>query len=463
MSDRVRRVWPLALLLAALASACGGGSGPPRFRPNFFDADRAIDPTSPVTARSDSPQVCCDRNRVYAAWIDRRGPFDNRVLFTRSTNAGASFDPIPRRLDTDPLGFGGSDGLVMCCDGNRIYVAWLDTRDGLPDVRFNRSLDGGTTWLGADIRVNVNEAGTLTHAGLRMCCEGDRVHLAFVVVEDELLRVAVSFSAGTAFSGAPQVVHPPIALPAEPDICCDDGEVYVAWADFRDGFGDIYVNRSANGGSSWEPDGVRIDRGVAGVADSRRPRLCCTSRRVYAAWEDDRTGRTVWFNRSVDGARTWRSIDLRMDQAATPPAAVGGYDLCCERGEVYVAWTDTRSGAADLFVRRSTNLGLDFDPELRLDDGAPGGSASVRPQLCCDGPNVYAAWVEGSPENVRFTWSTNDGRTWNAPSLPMNTTADGVAMSAVPALCCSSVNVYVAWSDGREPPGRRIRMNASRP
>lgn len=461
MSDPLRRA--LLLALSCLAAACGSGSGPARFRPAFFALDRALDATSPDTAQSRSPQLCCDRRRVYAAWIDERGPFDNRVLFTRSVNGGASFDALPRRLDTDPLGFGGSRGVRMCCDGDRIYVAWLDTRDGLADVRFNRSLDGGLTWLGADIRVNVNEAGTLTHDQLAMCCDGDRVHLVFRVVEDDLLRVATSFSAGSGFAGAPLVIHPPSALPAEPDICCDDGEVYVAWSDARDGQGDIYVNRSEDGGTTWEADGVRIDRGIAGSADSRRPRLCCTSRRVYAVWEDDRSGRAVWFNRSVDGARTWRSTDLRMDQAPAPLAAVGGYALCCERGEVYVAWTDTRSGAADVFVRRSTNTGLAFGPERRLDDGAPGATASLRPQLCCDGVNVYAVWVEGSPENVRFTWSTDDGATWHAPSLRMNTTADGVARSAVPALCCSGVNVYVAWSDGRSPPGRRIRLNASGP
>ncbi len=461
MSPRRSRIWALSLLV--IGAACGGGGGPPTFRPGFFALDGALDAGSPAAAVSHTPVLCCDRGRVFAVWIEERGPFDNRVLFNRSVNGGVSFGQEVKRLDTDLLGFGGSASPVMCCDGNRLYVAWLDTRDGLADVRFNRSLDGGVTWLGSDIRVNVNEAGTLTHAGLTLCCEGDSVHVAFVVVERDELRVAISTTAGSGFAGTPLIVHGATALPREPNLCCDAGEVYLAWADDRDGLGDIYVNRSADGGFTWQLDGVRIDRGTPGAADARRPRLCCVKRRVYAVWEDLRAGRTVYFNRSVDGAATWRTNDVRMDQAAAPPPALGGFDICCERAEVYVAWTDTRSGSADLFVRRSTNSGLDFGPETRLDDGAPGASASMRPRLCCDGRNAYAAWVEGSPENVWFRYSADDGATWVAPPLRMNTTADSVASSARPALCCSGVNVYVAWSDGRAPPGRRIRMNASRP
>ncbi len=451
------------LALAALPLACGAAGSPRAFRADFLGADVRVEGTSPSTAISHSPQLCCDGGRVYAVWIDERGPSDQRVMFNRSTNGGASWNATPRRLDTDLFGFGASFMPRVCCYGQRIYVAWLDTRDGNPDVRFNRSLDGGLTWLGADVRVNINEAGTLTHSGLTMCCSGDSVFLAFVVEESATLLVDQSFGGSGAFTRVPVCPHSPGAAPAEPFLCCDAGEVYVAWTDFRDGMGDIYVNRSADGGVSWELDGVRIDRGVAGSADSRRPRLCCADRRVYAVWEDARSGRTVYFNRSSDGARTWRSIDLRMDLAPTVPTLVGGYDVCCERGLVHVTWTDNRSGGSDVFVRRSVNSGLDFGGETRLDDGPAGASASLRPRICCESRNVFVAWVEGSPENVWFSYSGNEGAAWIGTPLRMNTTLDGVAFSAQPALCCSGQNVYVAWSDGRVPPGRRIRLNASRP
>ena len=50
-----------------------------------------------------------------------------------------------------------------------------------------------------------------------------------------------------------------------PEICCDDGALYVTWYDRRNGDLDVYFNASEDGGETWRPRDVRLDTDVAGA------------------------------------------------------------------------------------------------------------------------------------------------------------------------------------------------------
>ena len=144
------------------------------------------------------------------------------------------------RLDTDVAGAAASTVPVVQCSGTAVRVAWVDQRSGLADIRFNRSADGGATWLASDVRVDGGTAGAAASAA--------------VVV------------AGNAT------------------------DVFLAWSDDRDGATDIYLAGSLDGGTTWTTD-VRLDTGdVAGASASSSPAIANANRRVYAVWADARAG-----------------------------------------------------------------------------------------------------------------------------------------------------------------------------
>src|SRR5687768_6371957 len=168
------------------------------------------------------------------------------------------------RLDTDAPGNELSVFPEIARSGTNLYVVWYDRRLGDLDVFFNRSLDGGDTWLPADVRVDTTPAGGL---------------------------------------GA-----------LIPQVAAEGANVYVVWQDRRDGLPDVRFNRSADAGTTWLLADVRLDSGLAGAAASREPRIAVAGPHLYVVWEDARNGATdVYFNRSLDGGATWLPSDARLD------------------------------------------------------------------------------------------------------------------------------------------------------
>jgi hypothetical protein len=70
------------------------------------------------------------------------------------------------RLDVaDPPGASESAPVALASSGTDVFVAYFDARNGLPsaqEVFFNRSLDGGGSWLAPDVRLDT--PGVALHA-----------------------------------------------------------------------------------------------------------------------------------------------------------------------------------------------------------------------------------------------------------------------------------------------------------
>ena len=45
---------------------------------------------------------------------------------------------------------------TVVADGDTVYVAWEDRRDGAADIYVNGSSDDGTTWMASDARVDTD-------------------------------------------------------------------------------------------------------------------------------------------------------------------------------------------------------------------------------------------------------------------------------------------------------------------
>ena len=167
--------------------------------------------------------------------------------------------------------------------------------------------------------------------------------------------------------------------------------------------------------------------------------------RVYVAWrsltDHDLRGRSPLYVRSAGnhGTGTWgpvRSITPLDVRADGPSLAAAGRRL-------YVAYTDTRSGAIRLAMSRdrgvtwsTTRLGTTTRRSF------PG--VSGEPVVVARGSTVAVAWLRDGAGTVRFRRSMDRGATWSKP----RTLGTGAGQGAQPGLAIRRDRIAVAWVDG---------------
>ncbi|MFN8305103.1 MAG: T9SS type A sorting domain-containing protein [Saprospiraceae bacterium] len=173
----------------------------------------------------DKHWIAIDRNTntYYVTWteFDEYGtsnPLDSsRIHFSKSTDAGQTWTPAKRINKTSGDCFDSdltTEGAVPCVGPNgEVYVAWA----GPAGLVFDRSLDGGDTWLANDIKIDNFPGGwDYNIPGLSRC------------------------------NGLPVTV-------------CDlsngpyHGTIYVNWTDQRNGANDtdVWLSKSTDGGNTW--------------------------------------------------------------------------------------------------------------------------------------------------------------------------------------------------------------------
>jgi hypothetical protein len=177
----------------------------------------------------------------------------------------------------------------------------------------------------------------------------------------------------------------------------DQGHLYVAWADNRDGEYGIYLVASTDHGRTWS-EAVRLDVAKAKAARASLPALAADpSGHVYVAWQDSRHGGwDIYLNRSSDFGKTWRIEGVRLNtgpsgeaEAQLPQIALDG------KGTIAVAWQEDRGEdqRQGIYLTWSTDFGQTWLMADRRVDDPTAGEAAVRPQLAMlpDGA-VALAW-----------------------------------------------------------------------
>jgi hypothetical protein len=177
----------------------------------------------------DKPWGCVDltnsnhRNNIYITWsmFDEYMSYDpndsSYIMFTRSTNGGQSFS-TPLRISEVPGDAIDSsntvEGAVPCVGPNgEIYVSW----SGPLGIVFDKSTDGGITWLDNDVFVTTQPGGWSFFIPGVARCNGFPV-------------TACDVSGGSY-----------------------DGTIYINWSDQRNGSDDtdVWLIKSVDEGNTW--------------------------------------------------------------------------------------------------------------------------------------------------------------------------------------------------------------------
>lgn len=270
----------------------------------------------------DKPYACCDfsagspyLNNYYITWTKFLDAGGAQIYFSKSTDNGTSF--------TAPMAISGSLSAQFSCPAvgpnGEIYVVWYTY--GSVTIRFDYSLDGGTTWH-------------LDHA---------------------IAPFNDNFPPNPC--GTWRIVSYPV-------IGCDisngphRGWIYVSWVDNSDGEPDVLFTRSTDGGTTWsaplhvESDAtsswqwfhwmtVHPETGDIGISwlDRREDPAGCLYR-TYA---------TI----STDGGDTWAPNFPVSDVTSDPtsPTFIGDYNGNTFKSDgFYAAWVDLRNDDGDAYA-----------------------------------------------------------------------------------------------------------------
>ncbi len=215
-----------------------------------------------------------------------------------------------------------------------------------------------------------------------------------------------------------------------PSIHASDGHVYLVWSDDRNGAatgdGDLYFNRSLDGGVTWETEQL-LDKGLASGANDVKEWSMAISRdpvdanddRVYVVISPENDAapgsgpEDVYLVVSTDGGATFGSA-ISLSTANGTGADVDGVHVAANGNSVYVAWTDNRSGKNVVYFRASSDNGATFGPELALNAfAAPDGDAQFSLSIDADGSKVVLGWEEeneaASSQELGLIRVSNDG------------------------------------------------------
>lgn len=362
-------------------------------------------------ARAMNPSIACDGDTVYVAWEDERdGELDyHNIYMDVSTNGGREFLSKDIQLDADPDGSAMSLSPQVVAAGDSAYVAWFDQKNGAYDIYVQATSDRGATWFDEPTRVDADELGS--------------------------------------------------AYSANPRIAADtSGNVTVVWEDRRNGKSDIYANYSSNGGRSFDAE-TRLDGGEAGEADSFLPRVASHGSEVWTVWHDQKDGEhlDVFLNYSSDLGQTWLAEPVRVDSDAA-----GTYDslnpvvVGTDSGGA-IAWQDDRSGGNDIYFRFTPDGGATWaSEEVRLDTDAGGSAQSVNPVIISSGKRLAVGWMDyrddGKNEGVNdlyYNYSGDYGVEWSSRDIRLNSSEPGITYAENLSLAYSDRDLVSIWSDGR--------------
>src|SRR5262245_12312312 len=145
-------------------------------------------------------------------------------------------------------------------------------------------------------------------------------------------------------------------------IAADDaGRVHVVWYDNRSGQSQIYYKRSADGGFTWEPD-LRL---TPDQAQQEHPAIATSGKAIHIVWHDARNGGfNIYLKRSTDGGASWEP-DVRLSTSSSAAHA----SIAASGSNVHVIWGDHRDGEqAEIYTRASPDGGESWGEEMRLSE-----------------------------------------------------------------------------------------------
>ncbi len=223
-----------------------------------------------------------------------------------------------------------------------------------------------------------------------------------------------------------------------PSIANYGTKVYVVWEDNRDFSSEIYFKYSTDNGSVWSPD-IRLTN-ISSIKGF--PVISVSDQVVNVFWNDNRDGNyEIYEKHSVDGGLTW-GTDTRITNA---PGNSGFVSTSLSGLFLYISWMDYRDGNYEIYFKRSTNIGVSWESDVRLSNN---NASSVYPSISSSNQNVHVVWQDNRDMNneIYYNRSTNGGANWSTDQRLTNDLRE----SKYPSVAASGDIIHLLWQDNRD-------------
>ncbi len=322
----------------------------------------------------------------------------------------------------------------IAASGNELHVVWMDLRDGNFDIYYKRSSDGGTSW-GADVRLT-SDPGDSEYPSV--AADGSLVIVVWHDNRDNNPEIYCKRSTDGGLTwGSDLRLTNDAAASNYPSVTVSGSTVQVVWTDFRDNNYEIYYKRSSDGGVTWGPD----IRSTNSAALSQYPVIASSGASVHIVWYDNRDGNfEIYYKHSSDDGVNW-TADTRLTFNSAdswfPSISVSG-------STVHIAWCDHRDAIGEIYYKRSTDDGVNWEPDVRLTSNSQN---SDHPSIAASGSGVHVVYENNQNTNIQIYYkrSTDGGNTWETPIRMINT----VFSSGRPSVAVSGQVVHAVWYDSR--------------
>jgi hypothetical protein len=322
----------------------------------------------------------------------------------------------------------------IASSGDYVYAVWYDERNVIPYIYYKRSTDGGISW-GTDTRLTTN-----TSYEFKPCiiASGSNVYIVWFDYRNGNSEIYYKSSTNYGINwGTDKRLTNNSGSSEDPSITKSGSDIHIAWNDDRDGNREIYYKHSTDGGVNWGTD-VRLSNDTT---NSYLPCISVSGSIVHVVWEDKRNGNwEIYYRCSSDGGINW-GIETRFTSNTTNSYRPSVFAFS---SVVSVVWEDRRHGNGEIYYKRSTDEGINWEQDIRLtNDTASSGFSSV----VMSGSLVHTIWSdkrEGN-EKIYYKLSTNSGISWGQDTRLTNDTA----ISYMPFFSLSGSSVHVLWNENR--------------
>lgn len=359
-------------------------------------------------------------DNIHVVWGDNTEGegFNFDTLYKNSRDGGETFDSS-RNLSNDPL---GSTVPQVAASGNDVHVVWQSDLLG-GDILYKRSTDGGKNF-----GPTINLSDDLISRSPDIAISGDNVYVVWIDVDPlggpSQLSYRRSTDGGVNFdpavdlsSGEPR---PSTSIAAFGD------NVYIVWREIINVNNDeIFFRKSTDNGQVFElPINLSND-----PSDSITPDVSAFNNNVYVVWDDDNPGSDeIFFRKSTDSGV---SFDPPVNISNSPDESDDPNITAASDNYVYVVWEDDDPIdplVRDIFFRKSTNAGVNFDPTINLSNNNQFSSNS---DVAASGLDVYIVWKDfvGNQE-IFFVKSTDNGETFD-PSINLSNNDGGSDLPSI--------------------------------
>lgn len=120
--------------------------------------------------------------------------------------------------------------------------------------------------------------------------------------------------------------------------------------------------------------------------------------------------------------------------------------MAAQDSNVYVVWSDARSGSREIYFKRSEDAGKTWSEDTRLTDDP---ASSWMPTIEIEDSILHLEWMDSRIDanfEIFHQYSLDRGKTWSNPSRVSN----GAGFSMNPSLACRDSSIYMSWHDVRD-------------